>query len=596
MQILILYLLCALATVYSVDYYELLGISKDADNREIRRAFKKLALKLHPDKNMEEEKAHEQFIAINKAYEVLKDEETRKKYDLYGEEGLKEDFGNSWRGNYRSWNYYYESFGIYDDDPEIITLNKNDFVQSVLESTDLWFVNFYSPQCSHCHHLAPVWRELARNFEGVLQIGAVNCEEDWMLCRQQNIYSYPSLILYPLKEKYQGSRDLTSMVDYVLQHLPDNIIKLTSHYFSQIVSMEETASQPWLIITCKNTKGCLDSDEIKKLGVILKDLVKVAEVEKNTDEKICEFINCHAPVSFYFDLNTENPEKNISLHEVEVSEIVKTVLSKLPEPEDYSEESFKEMITTMKNLASSPRLLHFTDKMKSSESNIDLKRLKAILPEVVLGNFDCGKYPSTCAELYLQKFPTFLLFKPNGGYEFHYGRVTAYDVARFVREALPSQVYTLTPSDFPRVTESGQSWFIDFFAPWCPPCMQFLPQWRKASQSSGHLVKFGTVDCSIHVNLCRKELPLSLSHLRYRTPSLRCKESQRAQYRVVPGLSGAISCQDGQSAEFSFFSRIGLIAGSSSCAFWISHEDQGSTDVVKTFTEVSVSIPNFSQH
>jgi len=59
--------------------------------------------------------------------------------------------------------------------------------------------------------------------------------------------------------------------------------------------------------------------------------------------------------------------------------------------------------------------------MKSSESNIDLKRLKALLPEVVLGKFDCEKFPSTCAELYLQKFPTFLLFKPNGAYEFHYG-------------------------------------------------------------------------------------------------------------------------------------------------------------------------------
>ncbi|GBM09634.1 hypothetical protein AVEN_68398-1 [Araneus ventricosus] len=91
-----------------------------------------------------------------------------------------------------------------------------------------------------------------------------------------------------------------------------------------------------------------------------------------------------------------------------------------------------------------------------------------------------------------------------------------------------------------------------------------------------------------------EELPSSLSHLRYRTPSLRCKESQRAQYCSVARLSRANSCQDDQSAEFSFFSRIGLIAGSSSCTFWILHEDQGSADVViETFTAVSVSIPNF---
>ncbi|GBN82997.1 hypothetical protein AVEN_188273-1 [Araneus ventricosus] len=57
-------------------------------------------------------------------------------------------------------------------------------------------------------------------------------------------------------------------------------------------------------------------------------------------------------------------------------------------------------------------------------------------------------------------------------------------------------------------------------------------------------------------------------HLRYKTPSLRCKESQRAQYRYVAGVFGASSGQNGRSSEFSFFSRIGLIAGSSSWVFW----------------------------
>ncbi|GBN71179.1 hypothetical protein AVEN_133436-1 [Araneus ventricosus] len=94
------------------------------------------------------------------------------------------------------------------------------------------------------------------------------------------------------------------------------------------------------------------------------------------------------------------------------------------------------------------------------------------------------------------------------------------------------------------------------------------------------------------ISFQRQELPSSLSHLRYRTPTLRCKESQRAQYHFVAGLSGEISCQDGRSSEFSFFSRIGLISGSSSCAFWVSLEDHGSS-VVKNVMEISVSNPNF---
>ena len=90
------------------DYYELLGVSKDAGNREIRKAFKKLALKLHPDKN-DEEGAHENFLKITKAYEVLKDEEQRKKYDMFGEEGME---GGQKQYEYQSWNYYHDDFGM----------------------------------------------------------------------------------------------------------------------------------------------------------------------------------------------------------------------------------------------------------------------------------------------------------------------------------------------------------------------------------------------------------------------------------------------------------------------------------------------------
>lgn len=67
--------------------------------------------------------AHTTFVRLTKAYEVLKDAESRKKYDLYGEEGV----GTSDKQSYHSWSYYRDNFGIYDDDPEIVTLNKADF-------------------------------------------------------------------------------------------------------------------------------------------------------------------------------------------------------------------------------------------------------------------------------------------------------------------------------------------------------------------------------------------------------------------------------------------------------------------------------------
>ncbi len=69
-----------------IDYYKILGVSKDASEKEIRNAYRKLARKYHPDLNPNDEAAKAKFQQINEANEVLSDPEKRKKYDQYGKD------------------------------------------------------------------------------------------------------------------------------------------------------------------------------------------------------------------------------------------------------------------------------------------------------------------------------------------------------------------------------------------------------------------------------------------------------------------------------------------------------------------------------
>ena len=85
------------------DYYSVLGVDKSATESDIKKAFRKLAVRYHPDKNPGDKKAEEKFKELNEAYEVLKDPAKRKKYDDIGKNwkqyaGRQGDPGHSWSG------------------------------------------------------------------------------------------------------------------------------------------------------------------------------------------------------------------------------------------------------------------------------------------------------------------------------------------------------------------------------------------------------------------------------------------------------------------------------------------------------------------
>ncbi|XP_035828946.1 dnaJ homolog subfamily C member 10 [Aplysia californica] len=438
-------------TLAGEDFYALLGVDKGASVKEIRKAFKKLAISKHPDKNADKPEAHDEFIKINRAYEVLKDEELRKRYDQFGEEGLKDEQQRGRR--YESWQWYQQNFG---EELNFILLAKNFYIlnkQSVEGTGEPWFINFYSTYCSHCHDLAPT------------------------------------------KRKYHGERSTDAMVDEALRNVKATRYELKSGNFKAYVEDEDNL-MPWLITFCGDGGGESNIFLFYKWA----DLVKVGRIHCDTDADLCKKLGRQHGTFFYTAENVRK-DQGYEVTSLDAQEIAKDVLQQLPDMEILDAKQLAKIVDRFRE---DTWLVHFVD--NPNNHDLELRKLPALLQDYRVGRVDCSKMHTACLRLHVVKYPTFILFKEQGGREVYYGgRVTAHDVSAFVHDSADAPMENLSPEDFPdRVVLSQDPWFVDFFAPWCPPCMRLLPEFKKASKFSEEDVNFGTVDCTVHAGLCNK--------------------------------------------------------------------------------------------
>ncbi|MDK2918292.1 MAG: molecular chaperone DnaJ [Candidatus Petromonas sp.] len=97
------------------DYYEILGVDRNADEQAIKKAYRKLAMKYHPDRNPDNKEAEHKFKEINEAYEVLSDKEKRAMYDQFGHAGVNGNGQGGFGGGFSGFGGFDDIFGdIFD--------------------------------------------------------------------------------------------------------------------------------------------------------------------------------------------------------------------------------------------------------------------------------------------------------------------------------------------------------------------------------------------------------------------------------------------------------------------------------------------------
>ncbi|VDO77075.1 unnamed protein product [Haemonchus placei] len=455
------------------DYYKILGVAKDADDRTIRKAFKKLAMQKHPDKNKDNPNAHAEFVKINKAYEVLKDEDLRKRYDQYGEKGLEEGFQGG--NNYQSWQFYNENFG------ELLRISP---------LTELCFLFFLSTFYSFlCFLSLTRWRKFARAMEGVVRIGAVNCAEDIVLCQSQNVNAYPSLVLYPSGEFYNGVRDSELLQEFVMQRVTSEVIHLTSDNIEALTtSWQPYDSRPWIIDFCDRSDSCLSSINRRKLATMLDGLVNVGSIDCTSrgGKDLCDVLKVTSGVRYY-------PTQNVNVEQEKVI-------------------AGDEWLTTFSGEDSVewPTAVWFVNNKETLKERKDYKRLPQLLPDIFYA--DCSQFMEVCRDLLdITKLPQFVVFKTTGGHEIDYVNKPSYhDVTAFIKESIASPLHVLSVEEYDSALRSGELWIIDYFTPWCPPCLRLVSEYRQLhaviDQNDQVLskIKLGLMDCVKYRSICEK--------------------------------------------------------------------------------------------
>lgn len=241
------------------------------------------------------------MIELNEAFEILVDPDQRSAYDAGGLEATRDAQkgakGSPAKGEGFKDFHFYESFGLYDDDPQIQIIDYHSWEASH-SSTDAWFIVFYSPRSSMCEQMAEDWRRVGSELHDSFNVGAVNCDENFPVCRSIGIQGLPTVILYtkgtPRNQQkplvYHDDLTFDGLYNFAMQHLPNVIQPLLPENFSQGAFLPHDGKRgtTWVVGYCIDSSSCDElGSKLKLISMILNELVPVAQVNCEAFSEMC---------------------------------------------------------------------------------------------------------------------------------------------------------------------------------------------------------------------------------------------------------------------------------------------------------------------
>jgi len=113
--------------------------------------------------------------------------------------------------------------GFYSSNDDVIQLDPSNFDRLVVQSSDVWLVEFYAPWCGHCQSLTPEWKRAASALKGIVKVGAVDADQHKSLGQQYGVQGFPTIKVFGSNKRspsnYQGGRTADAIVNEALSQL-----------------------------------------------------------------------------------------------------------------------------------------------------------------------------------------------------------------------------------------------------------------------------------------------------------------------------------------------------------------------------------------